>query len=63
MGSKINSNEMDPQAAIKCLDEMFHGWLSSPRCGDELTSSDERQEIGFHYRKIREMLNSSVAVG
>lgn len=50
------TKQMDIQTAVRSLDEMFYGWLGSARCGDELSSESERTEIGYYYRKIRELL-------
>jgi hypothetical protein len=57
METKINDvlQTIDRTNAVSALDEMFQGWLASPRCGDELTSPAERQEIGYFYRKMREL--------
>ena len=42
--------------AINSLDSMFFGWLGSDHASDELSSNAERQEIGYHYRQIRQLL-------
>jgi hypothetical protein len=42
--------------AIDSLDLMFRGWVSSPLCGDGLTSEKERQEIAYHHMQIRQLL-------
>jgi hypothetical protein len=48
--------EIDSSTAVSALDEIFQGWLSSPRCGDELSSPKERAEVMYYYRQIRELL-------
>jgi hypothetical protein len=51
-------DEIIPDEADKCLDQMFYAWLGGEGASDDLSSPKERELIGYYYRKFKELLTS-----
>jgi hypothetical protein len=52
------TKQLDIETAIDTLDRLYQGWVSSPLCGDELATQEDRTQIAYYYRKIRHLLTT-----
>ena len=52
------TKQFDIETVIDTLDRLYQGWVSSPLYGDELATQEERTQIAYCYRQIRQMLTT-----